>query len=367
MAVGLAMKMAGAPIGLVAMANSRVDSWTTSDSDWFTTTTTQHVQGYAKPDWYVVTPEQFSPHGIKMESCIIKASDPLNCPVEQVVKSGVAWTQWSGGNLPVFEDPAGTEWQHSERGLSLLSMIVIVFVASLVMGPLAAQLGAANGSAGFLTTLLNAIPGVAPAAGTAAAEAVAAAGAASAAAAADLVATAEAALAAAAEGSAAAAEAATALEAAQAAQAVAATAQMAGTAGTALGGFTPLGAAATEAGFAGAAGALQGASLTDAVSGPYSGAKDSYSDPHIPTTEAGRHVYDGLKDAFDTPSIETSGIRAVSQGAYGVSCAPSKTMADCGGSSGVVPRPDGGVQTNMAQFWTDNGKPLTALNPFEAN
>lgn len=221
-----------------------------------------------------------------------------------VVSSGIArlWHgsihdrlqhQWTGGNLPDFEDTT-SYWEKSQSGFGLLAMVLVIFVLAMVIGPLAVQIGAAGGVAGPATALINGISG-----------------------------------------------------------AVGASAGVGGVA------FTAVGAAATEAAFAGAVSALAGANLSGAVNGPYRGASSGYSVAVRPDTPAGLSVYDGLKDAFDTPTIEGS-----TQGAYGVACAPGAPTSACGGSSGVVPRSDGGTQTATTEFWRDNGKPLVEGSPF---
>lgn len=79
--------------------------------------------------------------------------------------------------------------------------------------------------------------------------------------------------------------------------------------------------AAIEAAVVDVIGGLSGAGLTDAVKGPYQGARSGWDTPSPPSDAAGRSIYDGVNARFSTPSIEGS-IRAVSRAAYGSSCAP---------------------------------------------
>jgi hypothetical protein len=297
-AVGHAMRMAGASIGLVAIAKSRVNQYATSSGGWFKKTTTTHVEGWTKPEWYVATPRQFQPNGLTASVCAIQVEAATDCPPQLVVPSGVSWTQWEGGNLPAFEDMT-SEWSESKSSFTLLAWVVVIFLVVLTAGALlvaAGSVATAIGPATFIQSLAVSGP---------------------------------------------------------------------------IGGATltmnaALAMAAIEAAAVGVVGGMAGAGLTDAVDGPYQGARAGFDSPMIPDTSAGRSVYEGVKANFDDAPLSAMGVRAVTQAAYGVNCAPGAKSTDCA-SSGVVPRPDSAVETNNVQFWKDNGGPMVITAPLINN
>jgi hypothetical protein len=111
--VGHAMQAASASIGLVAVAKTRPNQYQTKGGDWFKKKATTHVEGFTKPDRYVVTPAQFQPHGISSTYRAIDVANPSDCPQQLAVKSGVVLSQWTGGSLAAFEDMT-SEWTESK-------------------------------------------------------------------------------------------------------------------------------------------------------------------------------------------------------------------------------------------------------------
>lgn len=295
--VGHAMQAAGASVGLVAVAKTRPNQYQTKSGSWFKKTVTTHVEGHTKPEWYVVTPAQFQPHGVSSSYCAIDVANPADCPQQLAVKSGVVWSQWTGGSLPAFEDMT-SHWSESKSSFTLLAMIAITFLIVMTAGALAVAAGAgatALGPATFIQGLMTT--------GSAAAT------------------------------------------------------------GATLTMNTVLTAAAIEAAAVGVVGGLSGAGLSDGVTAPYQGARSGFEVIAPPTGAAQRSIYDGVVAKFDAPTIGSVGVRAVSQGLYGTSCAPGAAASECA-DSGVVPRKDTGAEANSIQFWHDNGKPLPVSSPY---
>lgn len=292
--IGHAMRMSGAPIALVAQADLRAKQWTESSGGWFKKTVTQHVDGYTKPHWFVATPTQFQPRGQSYSICAQNVASPTDCPPEQVVYSGVSWSQWDGGNLPSMEDLT-SQWQESHSSFTPLAWVAIVFVVVFTAGAALAAAGVAITALGPLSAAISAM---------------------------------------------------------------APTGAMAGMSIAAVAGI--------EAGFVAAVGVASGAGLQDAVNGPYQGANSGFGTGQVATTAYQASMFGGVHGHFDAPALsDGSQLTAVRQGAYGT-CGPGATLAACGGASGLVPRADGSVQQNTAEFWQDNGNPMVQVFSLQA-
>lgn len=167
-AVGHAMRMSSASIGLVAFAKNRVNQYQTKGGSWYKKKVTTHVEGFTKPEWYVATPETFQPHGTTATICAVVVSGTA-CPQHLAVPSGVSWTQWEGGNLPAFEEMT-SNWTETKSSFTLLAWIVVAFLVVATAGALAVAAGAtvsALGPATFIQGLMTAGGAGAAAGGTA--------------------------------------------------------------------------------------------------------------------------------------------------------------------------------------------------------
>lgn len=134
--------------------------------------------------------------------------------------------------------------------------------------------------------------------------------------------------------------------------------------GTAMTMNAVLASAAIESAAVAGVSALSGAGLTDGTRFFYQGARDGFGEPVIPTAGSpGASMYDGLQAKFDNAPLSAMGVQAVSQGLYGVNCAPGAKSTECA-NSGVVPRTDTGVESNNVKFWKDNGGPVLITSPF---
>jgi hypothetical protein len=145
-AVGHAMRMAGASVGLVSVAKVRVHQYQTKSGKWYKKTITTHVEGWTKPDWFVVTPPQFQPRGEASAICAIEVANASDCPQHLYVQSGVVWTQWEGGTLPAFEDMT-SHISESKSSFTLIAWVVVIFAVVFTAGAAAVAAGATAGTA----------------------------------------------------------------------------------------------------------------------------------------------------------------------------------------------------------------------------
>jgi hypothetical protein len=79
-----------------------------------------------------------------------------NCPQQFAVKSGVVWSQWTGGSLPAFEDMT-SNWTQSKSSFTVLAFVAIAFLVVMTAGALAVAAGAgatALGPATFIQGLM---------------------------------------------------------------------------------------------------------------------------------------------------------------------------------------------------------------------
>jgi len=149
-AIGHAMRMSGAAIGLVAVAKNRVNQYQTKSGGWLRKTITTHVEGYTKPEWFIASPADFQPNGTTASMCAINVSTPSACPQHLAVPSGIVWTQWEGGSLPAFEDMT-SNWTQSKKSFTLLAMIVVAFLVVATAGAMMVAAGAAASALGPAT------------------------------------------------------------------------------------------------------------------------------------------------------------------------------------------------------------------------
>jgi hypothetical protein len=85
---------------------------------------------------------------------------PLTAPQCLSAPSGVAWSQWEGGNLPAFEDLTST-WSKSQSSFTLVAWVAIAFLVVATAGAFAVAAGVSTsvlGPATFIQSLLAAAP-----------------------------------------------------------------------------------------------------------------------------------------------------------------------------------------------------------------
>jgi hypothetical protein len=123
---GLAARFAGAPVAILNIAHFNERKWTTVAHHFFTTTTTIHTAGDENPIWMIGLPAAMSADGDVGANYCLDGLSGSTCPVaEHQVFSGMAWADWTGGNLP---DGVTTvhEFQEKHTGFNFVTFILTV-------------------------------------------------------------------------------------------------------------------------------------------------------------------------------------------------------------------------------------------------
>lgn len=143
-AVGHAMRLVQAAVGMVATADYRTHQYKTTKKSLLKKKITQYIDGYAKPTWTIATPPQFQPKGTSGAICAEEVgSNP--CPAYAVAPAMVNFESWSGGNLSEIEDHV-YHWQKTTSGWTVLAFILLTFVFMFALAAVAVMAGAAASS-----------------------------------------------------------------------------------------------------------------------------------------------------------------------------------------------------------------------------
>jgi hypothetical protein len=143
-AVGHAMRMVQAPVGLLAVADYRFNQYKTTKKNLLKKSVTQHIDGYVKPNWMMAASSQMQPTGTTAVICAKDMGDGVGCPAYLVAPSVVTFDNWSGGNLQENEDKLYA-WSKTYSGWTVLSFVLLTFVAFALITTVAM-------SAGLITT-----------------------------------------------------------------------------------------------------------------------------------------------------------------------------------------------------------------------
>ncbi len=169
-AMGQAMRQAGALTGWLAVSDHRLVTSSQTSSGLFRRTVRWTIDGLVKPRWMLLTPLAMAPLGaVSALTCaspahVVSQSKAgllmTDCddPAHRVA-SGVWATQWSGGNLPSDEQTI-MHAEGSQSGLTLLAQALIVgavvfaaaSAASMAAGSGADNIAGGMGLAADLTT-----------------------------------------------------------------------------------------------------------------------------------------------------------------------------------------------------------------------
>jgi hypothetical protein len=149
-AMGQAMRFAGAITGWLAVSDHRFISHSQTSGGLFRQTVHWTIDGLVKPRWLLLTPLSMAPMGATgavtcaspahLRSLAQEGGPATDCddPAHRV-GSGVWAAEWSGGNLPATEE-ALIHAEGSTSGLTLLADALVVgamvFAASTVAGRL---------------------------------------------------------------------------------------------------------------------------------------------------------------------------------------------------------------------------------------
>lgn len=171
-AVGHAMRMVGAPLGLFSTSFNRFSQETTKSGGLFTKKTTVTTYGNVKPRWFIAQPLQFLQRSTTATEAAFCAGDPTtqSCPRYATATSGIGFEEFDGGTLSALEDKWQVD-QQSKTGLSFLGALVLAVVGSFAIVGLmglagigaaatASTASAAGVSVGSMGALVSSVTGL---------------------------------------------------------------------------------------------------------------------------------------------------------------------------------------------------------------
>lgn len=131
--MGLASQYSGVIkgiISLLAVDATNVTQSQSSSGSWFRKTVTTKVDAYTKPQWFVGLPKDQQPNGFDPSFCVKQLT---SCDAKaHLAFSGLAWRQWSGGNMPETLDHI-YHWETSTSSWTLGAFMVVVALATMVV------------------------------------------------------------------------------------------------------------------------------------------------------------------------------------------------------------------------------------------
>ena len=162
-AVGIAMRYSDAHIGWIAADKTRFTQHTKKSGGLFKKTVTTYIDGWAKPQWFVATPIEMQPDGGMHSICVVNVGTSTNgtttgCDApEHVASSGVAVTEWTGGNMPNTEENVYS-YVNKKSSFTVMAFTILTFAVTWGLASLAnVAIGAgALSSAGTGINALNA-------------------------------------------------------------------------------------------------------------------------------------------------------------------------------------------------------------------
>jgi hypothetical protein len=148
-AVGHAMRLAGAPLSLLAVADVRMDTRKKKSGNALRKKTEVWVYGYAKSKWYIGQPKDVLSQSTTLSTAAFCAQNPTatDCPLYGTAVSGVAFEEFEGGVLDSTENQWTLDYQKSS-GFTFIGALLIAVVASFAIVAAAGALGVAGATAG---------------------------------------------------------------------------------------------------------------------------------------------------------------------------------------------------------------------------
>jgi hypothetical protein len=159
-AVGHAMRYAGAPVAVLEVADTRFSQETQKSGGVFRKTVTTIVRGHAKPKWFIAQPTAFMQRSTTLPMAGYCAPDPsrTDCALYETATSGVSFEEFDGGMLSKAEDTWELDRQ-SQSGWGFLAILVVAVVASFALAAIGPALMSAAGAGGAATTAAGATMG----------------------------------------------------------------------------------------------------------------------------------------------------------------------------------------------------------------
>ncbi len=148
-AVGHAMRLAGAPLALMSVADSRLSQQTKKSGGLFTKKTETFVYAHTKSRWFIAQPSELLARSSTLSYASFCAADPTrtDCPSFATAVSGVGFEEFEGGTLSDFEEKFQVDYQ-KKSGLSFLGALVLAVVGSFAIAGIMAAAGVGLGAAG---------------------------------------------------------------------------------------------------------------------------------------------------------------------------------------------------------------------------
>lgn len=159
-AMGHAMRMVGAPAGLLSVAEARTSSVTRKSGNAFRRRVETWVYGHAKSRWFIAQPVEALSRSTTPEFAAICASNPRasDCPRFATAVSGVSFEEFEGGTLSGVEDTWQIDYQR-KSGLGFLGALILGVIGSFALAGIlsaagiGAGVGATTGSAAASSTM----------------------------------------------------------------------------------------------------------------------------------------------------------------------------------------------------------------------
>lgn len=161
-AVGHAMRMSAAPLGLLAVSETRFSQVTTKSGGLFKKTVRTWTYGHAKPRWMIAQPTDVLSRSTTPAFAAFCANDPNieECPRYQTAVSGVSFEEFTGGTLLEEEEKWEVDFQ-KKSGLSFLGALVLGVLGSFAISALMASAGISLGATGAASAVGGASSGTA--------------------------------------------------------------------------------------------------------------------------------------------------------------------------------------------------------------
>lgn len=153
-AIGHAMRYAGAPLGVLSIADARLSQRQVTSGNAFRKKVTTYIDGHAKSAWMIAYPAQFQNRSSSQPMATYCANDPkaTECYNYQIASAGVVFEDYTGGTLSNAEDTWNLE-TITQSGWGFLAILVMAVILSFAIGGLLAAGGltGAGGAAGAAT------------------------------------------------------------------------------------------------------------------------------------------------------------------------------------------------------------------------
>jgi hypothetical protein len=153
-AIGHAMRYAGAPLAVLQVAETRTGTETQKSGNAFRKKVTTIVNGFAKPRWFIAQPAAVMQRSTTMPMASLCAPDPtrVSCAVYETATSGVSFEEFDGGMLSNAEEKWELDRQ-TKSGWGFLAILVVAVVASFALAAIAPALGLASSAAAGATAV----------------------------------------------------------------------------------------------------------------------------------------------------------------------------------------------------------------------